>query len=256
MKERVIFGKRVWWSRAMDAKPEEGRAWMHLGDVGLGVEWQFGRRVRLCHIHLDLGHVEPSIMISASFPRLFGIYLTAESSSFWRWLPKRNRTLGVRVCSDSIYLSLWEDRDCSSSDDPWWWSFRFNPADVVLGASKYSRSEGESSRVQVPLPEGCYGGDVELYEARWKRPRWPFVHRVKRARIELEVPIPVPGKGESDWDCGDDAVYSLTVSAQTPERAIGAMVESVLTTRRRYGGQDWVPSDGWPALKECVSSGG
>lgn len=61
--------------------------------------------------------------------------------------------------------------------------------------------------------------------------------------IEPDKPVPVPGKGESDYDCGDDAIYSISTGGQSVESAVAKMVESALRDRRRYGGQHMsVPS--------------
>lgn len=247
MKEGTLFGKRFHAHRAHDATWTEGRVWMHWEEMTWGFEWHFGRRVRLCHAHLDLDHVEPAVKASISIPFLFGIYLTAECHKFSKWLPKRNRTVGVRINrAGTVSISLWEDRDAWSRDDPWWWVLKFNPADRIFGDTEYTRGEGKKHRMRVPLPEGCYIAEIELYEARWKRPRWPFARSLMRAEIAPNPPIPVPGKGESDWDCGDDATHSMTMLARTPEQAIGMLVADVLRTRHRHGGTDWMPSSGWP----------
>ena len=64
---------------------------------------------------------------------------------------------------------------------------------------------------------------IELYEARWKRKRWPKARVVARADIELFDGIPIPGKGENGWDIEDDAIYGLVCKAATLEDAIAAL---------------------------------
>jgi hypothetical protein len=68
---------------------------------------------------------------------------------------------------------------------------------------------------------------------------WPLTHR--SALVESETGVPVPGKGENSWDCGEDALYSLSTTAATIDEAIEKFKASVMKTRERYGGKDWMP---------------
>lgn len=83
---------------------------------------------------------------------------------------------------------------------------------------------------------------MELFESTWKRARW-FTHKNVRASVDIPAGIPHPGKGENSWDCGEDRTYGLTTKADTVEKAIAAVVESSLRDRRRYGGDNWTPSE-------------
>ncbi|HXI16285.1 MAG TPA: hypothetical protein VNM48_07925, partial [Chloroflexota bacterium] len=83
-----------------------------------------------------------------------------------------------------------------------------------------------------------------IFESTWGRrrwPHWPLTRRMVRADVQVPEGVPHPGKGENAWDCGEDATYALTCAEQTPEAAVGRLVESVLRDRRRYGGDQWRP---------------
>ena len=99
-----------------------------------------------------------------------------------------------------------------------------------MGRSKYSERDIETVRVNVPMPEGDYPATVQLDQAVWKRPRWPFAQKIHRADIELDKPIPIPGKGENSWDLDEDAIFSLTTPAKTPQEAVDALVRSAMKT--------------------------
>ena len=114
----------------------------------------------------------------------------------------------------------------------------FNIPDGLFGCAGYSDKVLSEHKAHVYLPEGSYEVDITLSLSTWKRPRWPFPKRVYRAEIRSESGIPVPGKGESSWDCGSDAVYSLTLPAKDVQEAVAAMTRSVLKTRNRYGSGD------------------
>ena len=68
---------------------------------------------------------------------------------------------------------------------------------------------------------------------------WNLTERVVRAEITPDTPIPHPGKGENSWDCGEDAIHSLTCQASTTHDAVGEIVKAVLRSRYRYGGLMW-----------------
>lgn len=51
----------------------------------------------------------------------------------------------------------------------------------------------------------------------------------------------------NSWDCGEDAVYSLTTVAATVPEAIAKLVRSCLESRERHGGPNWRPAVKAPA---------
>lgn len=114
--------------------------------------------------------------------------------------------------------------------------------DALLGNAKHSEREIVTEAAAVPMPERTYPATVTISESTWTRSRWPFAKRLVRATIDVEGGVPVPGKGENSWDCGEDAIYSLTCPATTIPEAVSKMVESALRSRERYGGKNWRPS--------------
>jgi len=158
-------------------------------------------------------------------------------------LPKRwknynwERTTGISIHNGTIYFSIWNDDSWSGQDKPKWQEFCFNYTDFFLGKAQYSTETlSFNPRVAVPMPEHNYWASVRIFQSTWKRSRW-FVKRLTRTEIKLpkDKPIPVLGKGENSYDCGDDAIYSLTCPEVTEQNAVAALVQSALRTREKYG---------------------
>ena len=127
----------------------------------------------------------------------------------------------------------------------WEWNGRIDVRDRLLGRMEYAVEYGVPSEVVVPMPEGNYPAVVTPTTRTWKRPRWPWPHKVRReTELKMTVGVPVPGKGENSWDIYDDAI--LGVDGVTPSDAIANVVRSALKARRNYASESWVPDDGWP----------
>jgi len=264
--------------RPIGSKLWHARAWLKIGGRGqnphhgpwttttFGAEWGIGPYARSCHAYLELnGYGENQIMLALAIPFLFSIYLFVEHLLPKHWLPGHwrpstippheliwdsvERQIGFDIYGGGLWLHLWNNRNESSSRDPWWWSIHIYPADLLLGDRKYSARDLYSECVNVQLPEGPYPSTVRIFESTWKRPRWPWPRRMIRAEITPDTPIPNPGKGENSWDLGDDATYSMTCPAHTPAEAADMLARSILRDRERYGGANWKPSKGSDALK-------
>lgn len=147
------------------------------------------------------------------------------------------RNIGIRYFDGSLWIDFWNDPMEHRSVDPKWWHISINIPDLIFGRTAYDESRTvEEARVVVPMPEGGYAAKVRIYEAVWRRKRWPFVWRkLLRADITMDTPIPFPGKGESEYDCGEDATHSMTCCADTPLKAAMVMSESVMRSRIKYG---------------------
>jgi hypothetical protein len=158
------------------------------------------------------------------------------------WLPDPVE-VAVRWHDGGLWWSFWQHPHEWSSRTPKWRSGHFDPIDQLLGRHVYSSLELSTETVEVPMPEKTYAGTVKLTLDTWKRPRWPFGRSLPRATIEVADGVPHPGKGENSWDCDEDATYSLTCAARTAEQAVAKLVESVLDSRRRYGGRNWRPAE-------------
>lgn len=147
----------------------------------------------------------------------------------------------------TLWWSLWQSPHAWSAKTPRWRHGAFHPDDFLFGRARYSTEILEEVRAEIPMPEGIYMATVELVEASWKRPRWPFSKRLRRANVKPDKPIPVPGKGENSWDCGEDAIWESCMPARTVHEAVGAMVESAYRSRLNYGGRQWRPEAKEPA---------
>lgn len=254
-----------------------GRAWINFwrgdGETGKGYaevaqvnpEWHVGwRTAAALAVQLD----QSEVMLHMAWP-FAALFLTITASWLRPWLerilpgywfdpstyqhfdkPGQNR---LKVCQETeiavkwhdggLWWSLWHPTMEWSAGTPKWRNGHFDPADFLLGRHTYSSEELSTENVEVPMPERTYAGTVTLTRDTWKRPRWPFGRSIYRANIEVDGGVPHPGKGENSWDCGEDATYSMTCPARTAEDAVGALVKSVLSSRRQYGGRNWRPAE-------------
>lgn len=220
-----------------------GRGWLHLRPSkaglsrALGLSWQ--APTRFCHIKGEINGDENEISVAFA-AGLFALWFHAEG-----FLPKRlwsvNRKTGISIHNSTAWFELWSDTSGWSSTDPKWQKFNFNPADFFLGRHVYKTEILRTERVLVPMPEGSYPATVNIEEATWTRPRWPFALRRIGSEITPDKPIPHPGKGENSWDCYDDATYSMSCGAKTATDAAAALATSVLRDRDRHGGAGWLP---------------
>lgn len=167
--------------------------------------------------------------------------------SLWvhgRIRPRASRSAewSFSVHDGQLWIKWGADPDAWSSDDPWWQRFSIDPMTIVFGKVKHSKTSIYKTEVLIPLPEGDYIAECELFESRWTRPRWPFTRRLRRVELELKEPIPIPGKGENSWDIEDDAIFGSVFPAKTVAEAVNGIRESVMNTRERYASRDWLPS--------------
>lgn len=227
-------------------KWKEGRAWLYFGKnhSSLNVEWHLFSRFKSLNLKVGLGHYDCALSFSLSL-YFFSIHLSLDHGRLESWIQHltrrrgrqygNGREIGVSIHGGIIWFSLWEDPMESGSDDPRWWKFHINFLRLLLGKEKYLSQSIEKREVFIPMPEGAYPAEIELFKATWTRPRW-FAKTARRAEIKMLKPIPFPGKGENAHDCGDDAVHSMTCNAASFAEAIGEMVAHVMRNRIRNGG--------------------
>ncbi|HEX5426636.1 MAG TPA: hypothetical protein VFW94_24200 [Candidatus Acidoferrales bacterium] len=228
-----------------------GRAWLYGGGhrTLAHCEWVFF--THFCGVNFTLGGRGDEDCISFSLACwLFSFWFALD----WTWLQN--------VLLAAFSVEKYEDRELSLSwhDGAFFWNLwtpsmewskakhgrrqgAWHPVDTIFGRNIYEEVPIRESRIEIPMPECPYPATVKFYEARWRRRRWPFGwKRFLRADITPDTPIPFPGKGESAWDCGEDAMHSLTCTSTTDWEAIGAAVQSVMRSRIRYGGMNWRPA--------------
>ena len=176
-------------------------------------------------------------------PLLFSLYIGLSSASLHRltrWLLAgawEGRNTELSIHDATIRLELWAPCMSWSSREPWWMRWKLDIVETIFGRTQHT--EREISRVEtvIPMPEKSYPCLVVMKSEIWKRRRLPWAsQKIVRAHIDCKEGVPHPGKGENSWDCGDDATFGLTCPAETVEQGIAKFVESVLRSRRRYGG--------------------
>lgn len=220
-----------------------GRAWLRMPWGSFNLAWQIP--THHWFISFDLGGGDGELFGTSFACGLFALWFHWEPA---KWRAVRNRSYQIAFHNGGMWVqwgtNRWGDMEDWSSP-PRWRRWNFDSMDFLVGRQKYTERDLESIETTVPTPEGAIPATVRLFESTWRRPRWPFwplTRRLDRADIELHRPVPIPGKGENSWDCGEDAIYSLTCRATTVAEAVAAVVESYTQTRERHGGRHWTPA--------------
>ena len=230
---------------ATGSKWRHGRGWLYFGRgdrLRLRAEWNLLRKTR-SGSHVSIGADRSEGRVSLSFSFLFvALYLS------FAGLPRRlfrkcadygGRELSLRFFDAAFWWTLWADPmggwPCPQGR---WRTGSFHVVDALLGKTTYHAELLDTKSSVVAMPEGAYPCTVTLNRVWWTRPRWPFhLKQHVGANVEMGVPIPHKGKGENRWDCGEDASYGLSCTADTIEDAVTQMARHVLRDRRRYGGE-------------------
>lgn len=192
--------------------------------------------------------------VSVHLSRIGDLWLHAGGVIPYRWLERHTadgkvdydtRVFGANVDARGFHWDCWSIEGSWSRGQPWWMSPSWEWQSLFLGRTDTAEEIIDSGSTLIPMPEANYPATFTItrYEQSYSRPLGRLRDRVlgKRSHFLTEVepgkPVPVPGKGESDYDCGDDAIDSLTTGGRSVEAAVAKMVESALRDRRRYGGQ-------------------
>ncbi len=260
--------------QASGSKLMHGRAWIQrLGADGeedwnsptLRLSWNF--RSTFCHLQVHADGGENDVTWSAALPpvalwvsvdrvpkKVFEI-LGVDFSSRKAHDHIYEREVGLSVHDWALWWNIWMPTMQSSSTDPKWRRGCFNVVDRLFGKSDRTETPLATEAVVVRMPEKIYPATVKTVRSTWFRPRWPFTFGPKDlyyeslfSTITPDEPIPVPGKGENAWDCGDDAIYSLS-SEGGAISAVSKLTESVTRTRERHGGKNWLPTPAAPAVE-------
>jgi hypothetical protein len=229
-----------------------GRGWLTWGHEDawprptIGVEWKVGKPVHLFGFGINVEHEETPIHASFyCWP--FSLYINAETK-FANRIARRlvgekfgaEREIRLVIGRDdetSIRWAVWTPDSEWSSTTPKYRRGWFTPSAFLLGRWEHSKETLSTTPVVVPMPERAYPATVELILRTYRRKRFPFiVKRYRTATVEIPGGIGFPGKGENAWDCGDDALNSLSGPYSRVEEAIGATVAAVFRNRKKYGG--------------------
>jgi hypothetical protein len=224
----------------------------------LGIQWSLLRRQWSTGISLNLGGGDGNADVDFSL-RIpgFGMYLSAEDVLPFRFYNSgekypSEREVSISWFANAVRLKLWSDPDTwDNRGSLWdarssWRRVSFNVIDVLLGRAKFREEVQERGNVILHMPEGDYQLAYVRTLCTWKRPRWPKPIIQVRYELTPSPALPIPGKGENAWDCDDDAIFGMTVNADTLEDAARSLVDSVCKTRLQYGGATWQPPEGWP----------
>lgn len=140
----------------------------------------------------------------------------------------RDIETGFIISRDWCYASIGHDDSGWSKSG---WHFGFSPFHVLFGYAKYKEFDIEQVERVTWIDGEHHALKIRRFTSVWAWPRWPFKRRLNRADIKPVVPVAIPGKGENGWDCGDDAIHSLTVKCESVDEAIAKFAKNVLDAR-------------------------
>jgi hypothetical protein len=223
--------------------------WRMFVKEGFGLGWRFKWGTNASETTPDFAF---------HFGKLGDLYLSVSHLLPRKWLDRYKlnskgektidydtRVFSFTIDTKEIRFQFWDTEGSWTRGQPWWYSKTFNYKQILFGKIETDKSVEDGGSCLIPMPEKNYSGQFEItkYVHHYQRPLGivrdlilgPKCHY--RTTITPAEPIPIPGKGENSWDCDDDAFYSSSIGGSNVEKGIGAMVESVLRTRRRHGGE-------------------
>lgn len=232
-----VRGSKWWAGRAfLHVDRKQDQRWMQFRS-----EWGFGSRARHTGLYFRLQDVEVEFVFFIGIAHLFSLWFSIEPPPALRKrLYRVDRRIGFRIFDGALWIDGWVPENEWRRGDRRW---TIRPADLLFGKEHYKKHPLGTHRATVFMPEGDYLATVELFESEWKRPRG-WARRIQRATITPDTPIPIPGKGENSWDIDDDAIHSSTMPARTVADAVAGLYASVMNTRERHGGKNWMPEKG------------
>ncbi len=230
--QNLSEGKRPHW--------REGRAWFHYDQERFTarLEWAVGTHSAFT-VGFRVGGKD-YLSFYIRVPYLLWLSFHIGGHLFRRLSPKSwdGRDTSLSIHDGCVWFCLWHDEGIGN---PRGFRCSLDFVDLLLGRAKFLKREVEATDAIVVLPERSYPVRVVLHEDTWKRSRWPWAKRIMRATVESEKGIPShAGKGENAWDLDDDALFGMTMPAESIQEAVGHVAESILRDRERYG----MPSGG------------
>lgn len=189
--------------------------------------------------------IEDTLCFRIGVPFLFSVYLSIGLANR-EWMKrlfyfhptdvyKQSRSWGFYYFHESktLYCKLGGYQMMSSSDDPWYYDFQFNFVRFLFGRLKTSVEIISNGTWTVEMPEKNYDATYKVENIVHKRKRW-FTKRYTRVEINIPEGIPHPGKGTTDYNCGDDRTYSLSIPGKDVATAVSALSKEVLRMRGSY----------------------
>lgn len=234
------MGRIFFWWKGREVFNYEWHLWSLTCGFGVG----FGGE---CHDKLKIHFAVPPFSFYWGFRSdLVGKFMKSQRLQKWSdrfggrgWKAEYSgfHLFDIRIFDKAIWWDFLRSDWGWSREMPKWMHGCWHPLDTIFGKMKYTKTVLGHHEVQIPMPEGRYPGTVEMDYCTWKRPRLPwYSQKSYSAYVAVDVGIPHEGKGESEYNCGEDALFGVSRGARTVEEAIAAMVQAVLEARRKYNG--------------------
>jgi len=166
------------------------------------------------------------------------------------------RRISISWHDASLWWQFWTPIDSWSSKTPKWQHGNFDFRSLIQGKHNCRYETLDKQKFLCPMIEGNYEIEIEQKMRYDEYKRWPtskmLYYEVKAGYYGadnkfIEVGIPLEGKGENSWDCGEDATFGSSFGntkerqVRTIEEAYCYFVSHMLSSRIRYGGNNWVP---------------
>ena len=226
------------------------RWWVDVGPLSWRFELGHVRGSRWADVSWGEGYVE-GIQISAGFG--YGFWWTFQPS--WKarhrlpgW-PDTEREFGIKWYDGTLDLVLYHDPMGG------WERGKFNGRvklwrnDWITGRAQYTKRQITPPQV-MPFVLNDWPGDeytitIAVEEATWRK-RFSTTTRTyyEYGIPEGEAAAGFSGKGENSWDCGDDAIYGMSVNVSEVDGLAGAVAhfaDRIRGNRRRYGRPSYAP---------------
>jgi hypothetical protein len=258
--------------------PIAGRYFIHFSENSrreIDIEYYLLHKSRFCSIGFDISDENWTFKICVPF--IISLYFSFAGFDFlYKIAPKKKciatwndnkefELIDERECCISIYdwivrINPWSKRNEWCKKDPWWVrGISFDIKDILFGELEHKKEIVQKKQeIKIPMPEGTYDAEFVITENSWWRSRIPFFKTIHYyADINIPIWIPFNGKGENAWDCGTNGLFGVSVMLNTNKeasaQAIGHVVESVMSSRSRYGTPSMEEIDRWRSDKKEVN---
>ena len=144
---------------------------------------------------------------------------------------------GIKINTNCIAIYYWVCDFFEEMPGKKLWTFHWDRInDFLFGRQKYHHTyEKEYWKFRMKLNHWDeYNVSITSCERIVSRGRF-ITHRWMSYECTPDRWIPHQGKWENSWDCGDDATYSMSCSAKSPEEALEKLRVSSEKTRGKYG---------------------
>jgi len=239
---------KIWFHKSKD----DFRCWLHWGETCWNYEGYLFKNAHQNSIGVALGGEENDFTINLGIKNLFNFYFGVENLFPRKLMDKlfeyTTRRYGISLFEE--YISVEFHRDDMGYSKGWkGYHKMIDWKSILFGKQTYQKDDLTELRGYIEMPEGKYWSTVKVFKSAWTRKRFAKPITMLRFDITPDIPIPEPGKGENSWDIDDDALYSITLAADSVDDALIKVAESVVRTRTKRAGANWKPSKGFEVRK-------